>query len=101
MFEQPEALCMDCTEFKGYPERPSFNGHTVLDGATKGECKHLNSCTPVGLADRYICIYVHVHVACVSCMCTCICTCGVLSVAVCAQAIFLYSCCTMPFAEYL
>ena len=58
-FEQPEVLYSNCSEFKNYPRRPSFIGHAVLDGATKGECEHN---TPLGPADIYICV--HVHVVC-------------------------------------
>ena len=46
-------------EFRNYPRRPSFIGHAVLDGATKGECEHN---APLGPADIYICV--HVHAAC-------------------------------------
>ena len=55
MFEQPEVQFI---EFDNYPRRPSFIGHTVLDGATKGECVHIDPLGP--LTDIYICVHVHV-----------------------------------------
>ena len=58
MFEQPE---VQFTEFDNYLRRPGFIGHTVLDGATKGECEHN---VPLGPADMYICVNVHVVYVC-------------------------------------